>query len=256
MDARVGGWKDDFCLLTVHRSENVDSKDSLGRLMRLVSRLRRRIVYPVHPRTRRRLIAYGYWKLLKKQEHIILLPAVGYWDFLWLLSNCRFVMTDSGGVQEEAFTLGVPCITLRENTERPETVIYGRNFVTGMNLTRVNVALRKVEHLSKSQLKENALGDGHAGQRIAHLLAKNNLKSGIEHARFLSDGYAVRCLVPVSELKQYKKVRRLITLWYDGSGRISFPVKSDNVQGWSVELCGEPSVLRPYVKGAKSGMQQ
>jgi len=250
IQTRLGEW-DDFCLLTVHRSENVDTKESLGSLLRLLRGLRERIVYPVHPRTRRRLIEHGYWKLLKKQEHVITLPAVGYWDFLWLLSNCRFAMTDSGGVQEEAFTLGVPCITLRENTERPETVMLGRNFVTGMNLARVKAAMSKVEKMPNSQLKENPFGDGHAGQRIADLLAKNNLRSKVQRARFLSDGYTIRRLIPVTKLKEYRKVRRLMTLCYDEFGRIGLPIKPENMEGWSVELFGEPSVLRPYAICAK-----
>jgi UDP-N-acetylglucosamine 2-epimerase (non-hydrolysing) len=240
--------KDKFCLLTIHRAENVDSKETLAHLVTLLCKLRENIICPVHPRTRLRLREYGYWKLLQKQEHITLLPPLGYWDFLRLLSNCRFVMTDSGGVQEEALTLGVPCITLRENTERPETVIAGYNFVTGLSMVNVTAALKKAEQLPRSPIRKNPLGDGQAGKRIAALLTKGNIKSGAQHPGHLLDGYATRYLIARTNVRQAAKLRRLITLSYDASGRISFPRKPADMNGWSVELFGEPSTLRPHIR--------
>jgi UDP-N-acetylglucosamine 2-epimerase (non-hydrolysing) len=248
---RIEEWTNDFYLLTMHRAENVDSKNGLAQLMRLVRDLGIRIVYPVHPRTRLRLEEYGYWKCLRKQKNIFLLPPVGYWDFLWLLSHCRVVLTDSGGVQEEALTVGVPCVTLRENTERPETVICGCNFVTGLSFAKINAAIRRLERLPRSPPAKNPLGDGHAGQRIADLLAEDVRNPKAQHASFLSDGYATRYLISVVKPKQVVRLEEMITLAYDEFGRICFPGKGERMGGWSVELFGEPSRLRPHLKSRR-----
>lgn len=114
---------DEFLLITIHRQENVDNPYVLQELVRHLSELKEQCVFPIHPRTERRLKEYG----IIVPKNIKAVEPLGYFDFLNLLYHCSVVLTDSGGVQEEAITLKKPCITLRENTERWETVLMGAN---------------------------------------------------------------------------------------------------------------------------------
>jgi len=122
---------DDYFLMTVHRQENVDSKESLSRLIteleELVTEYEYPIVFPIHPRTQKRLEEFNLFKHFKKIKGVELIKPQGYLNFLVLMKNARLVLTDSGGLQEEACCLQVPCVTLRENTERPETITVGAN---------------------------------------------------------------------------------------------------------------------------------
>ncbi|HIH61433.1 MAG TPA: UDP-N-acetylglucosamine 2-epimerase (non-hydrolyzing), partial [Methanobacteriales archaeon] len=114
---------DKIVTLTVHRAENVDNKARLKSITQALLELDEFIiVFPVHPRTRKNLKKFHLYKLLSEAEHIKLVKPLGYLDFLLLLSRSYVVLTDSGGLQEEAITLNIPCLTLRYNTERPETV--------------------------------------------------------------------------------------------------------------------------------------
>ena len=241
----------DFCLLTAHRAENVDSPQMLRRLVSLILKLKNfSIIYPVHPRARTRFQKFGLWKKLRRQKNVVLLPPLSYWDFLWLLSRCRFVLTDSGGVQEEAFTLGVPCVTLRDNTERPETVISGCNVVTGLDSDRVYSAIANIQVLQRSaaSIRENPLGDGRAGRRIAHLLiTRARSKTGIEHSSFPLDGYATRMLISAARLRQPCKLH-LISMAYNSHGELKLPAPHRNMIGWHVEIFGEPAVLKRCVR--------
>ena len=118
-----------FAVVTLHRPSNVDSKDSLAEICAILTRLAERIpvVFPVHPRTKDRLTRFGFWDYVYKARDIHLLPPIGYIQFMSLIGDCKFVITDSGGVQEETTYLGIPCLTLRPNTERPITVRQGTN---------------------------------------------------------------------------------------------------------------------------------
>lgn len=123
---RRNNYEKPFLLLTVHRQENVDKQQALEKLVKIFSNLNLngdRILFPIHPRTRKNLIEFNY----KLPPHIETVDPLGYLDFLAALYNCDLVLTDSGGVQEEAITLGKPCITLRRNTERWETLSLGAN---------------------------------------------------------------------------------------------------------------------------------
>jgi UDP-N-acetylglucosamine 2-epimerase (non-hydrolysing) len=162
-----------YVLATIHREENVDSKniveEILDSLVEVMKELDLPVILPVHPRTRNRLNDYGLLNKVSSHSSLVLIDPVGYLDFLVLLSQAKIVLTDSGGVQEEACILRIPCVTLRENTERPETVEVGANIVAGTDKNRVLRAVR--EMLSRPPTWLNPFGDGHAAERIAKILA-------------------------------------------------------------------------------------
>jgi len=170
-----------YILITLHRAENVEYPERLGGIVEALLELSKDfpVVFPVHPRTRRTLA--GLSLLDRLDGAVRLLEPLGYFEFLSLLRNCRVVLTDSGGVQEEAFTLRVPTVTLRYNTERPETTLYGVNVLAGAEKDRiVELTLGQWERYEEIRLLdfENPLGDGLAGERIARLL-KEKVEAGI-----------------------------------------------------------------------------
>ena len=165
-----------YTLVTIHRAENVDHVDRLQNILKGLKEVSKKIqlVFPIHPRTRRRIEEFGLKYLL---EGLKIIKPVGYIEFLALLSGAEMVFTDSGGVQEEAFTLGVPCITLRRNTERPETVWFGGNILVGDDPKRIVRTYRYVSEHREEIVKrikgvENPYGDGRAGERIADVLKR------------------------------------------------------------------------------------
>jgi UDP-N-acetylglucosamine 2-epimerase (non-hydrolysing) len=154
-----------YGLVTLHRPSNVDSPDTLRALLSALGTVSREIplVLPVHPRTEARLASVGVPAGLR------LVPPAGYLDFIALQAGARLVLTDSGGVQEETTALGVPCLTLRENTERPITVSEGTNRVVGCDPDRIVAAAFEV--LSRPPARRTPpLWDGKAGARIADTL--------------------------------------------------------------------------------------
>jgi UDP-GlcNAc3NAcA epimerase len=156
-----------YLLMTVHRAAATDTPEALARLVETIEVVDQPLVFPVHPRTRHKLEAAGLWTRLEGHAHLRLSPPVGYLDFTSLLAGARGVITDSGGVQKEAYFQRVPCITLRDTTEWTETVTHGYNRLTGMNPEAVRVALRDLA-LPGEQV--NLYGDGHASERIAEIL--------------------------------------------------------------------------------------
>ncbi len=166
-----------YILVTVHRQENTDNPLRLGNIVKALIELSKRyiIVFPTHPRTIGRLKSYGLWSELVAQKNIRLLKPLGYFQFLGLLMKSLLVLTDSGGVQEEACILKVPTLTLRYNTERPETVLVGINKVIGVEMQKiVDEALKTISSresiVRDAEIPRNPLGDGRAGERIAKVL--------------------------------------------------------------------------------------
>ena len=163
-----------YILITAHRAENTDSKENLEKLVDILEALPIKAVYPMHPRTRNRLKEFGLWERVKKIENLIITQPLGYVDFLKLQKNAKIVMTDSGGLQEESIILNVPCLTLRYNTERPETVEAGGNILVGLEKDRalyyVNKLLNDKEFYEKMASADNPFGDGKAGERIVKIL--------------------------------------------------------------------------------------
>ena len=162
----------EFAVLTLHRPRNVDNRDTLAGLMEAIVRISRRIrvLFPVHPRTRRNLEDFGLMAPLAANENLVLMPPLGYLAFLGLVCRAKMVLTDSGGIQEETTVLGIPCITMRENTERPITCTMGTNVLTGADPGRVESAASTVLGGAAPSGRVPHLWDGHAAERIADAL--------------------------------------------------------------------------------------
>lgn len=156
-----------YLLLTLHRQENVDSRPRLEGILAALARLREStgfpILFPVHPRTEKMIRSFGL-----AMDALQATRPLGYLEFLRLESKARLVLTDSGGVQEEACILGVPCVTLRDSTERPETVETGANIVAGVSASSILSAAE--EMFGRTDPWENPFGDGRSGERIVSLL--------------------------------------------------------------------------------------
>jgi len=180
-----------YIVVTVHRAENTDSKENLEKLVEILEALPIKAIYPMHPRTKNRLKEFGLWERIKKIGNLIITPPLGYLDFLKLQKNARIVMTDSGGVQEESIILNVPCLTLRYNTERPETIKAGGNILVGLEKDRVlhyvDKLLNDEDFYKKMASAENPFGDGKAGERIVRILLElyKNGKLRVRSSRFI-----------------------------------------------------------------------
>ena len=157
-----------YLLVTVHRAAATDTPEALDALVAVLTAIEEPAVFPVHPRTRHRLQADGRWDRLAAHAPLRLSPPVGYLDFTALLLGARAVVTDSGGVQKEAYFHGVPCVTLRETTEWVETVQGGFNTLTGMDPRRVRAALAD---LAMPDERPPYYGDGAAAERIAEAVS-------------------------------------------------------------------------------------
>ncbi len=169
-----------YILTTVHRPENVDSKEKLLRILDIISDSGHSIVFPIHPRTKDSLIKFGILNQFKDCENIKIIDPVGYIDMLSLIKNSKLVLTDSGGLQEEACILGTPCITLRKNTERPESVLVGANKL--FNLDSASAKQNFLTYLSDLRFNPTKtlcpFGDGTASDKILSIIKnkydKNN----------------------------------------------------------------------------------
>lgn len=156
-----------YYLSTVHRQENVDSSERLRAILDALAGLDLPVVLPLHPRTRNKLVADG--ELDRLSGNIEIIDPVGYMEMLELLSGAKAMLTDSGGVQKEAYMLGIPCVTLRDETEWVETVEAGWNILTGANTEAIlTAAQREVANLPHPDL----YGDGHASERIVSQIAE------------------------------------------------------------------------------------
>jgi len=162
-------WRD-FAVLTLHRPSNVDSLDKLREIMSALDSIAAQlpVIFPVHPRTAQRLLQGG----IVHHPDLRLIEPMGYLDFLCLLSRAALVLTDSGGIQEETTALGVPCLTLRENTERPITITQGTNVLVGTDPEKIVVAARKSIASRASTRPLPPLWDGHAAERIVDTLSR------------------------------------------------------------------------------------
>ncbi|HWW16011.1 MAG TPA: UDP-N-acetylglucosamine 2-epimerase (non-hydrolyzing) [Candidatus Dormibacteraeota bacterium] len=169
-----------YGVLTLHRPSNVDDPKTLQGILSAVSALAAElpIFFPVHPRTRKNIESFGLSRYLadaagENRVGIVPLDPLGYLDFLSLNDRARIVLTDSGGVQEETTVLGVPCVTLRENTERPATVEHGSNQVVGVDPDRILAAARSVLREPTRPPQRPPLWDGKAAPRIVAILLEH-----------------------------------------------------------------------------------
>lgn len=157
-----------YAVLTMHRPSNVDDPDTLRTLLETVRKISARlpVIFPVHPRTRAMIEKFGLGEMLAVPE-IIQLPPMGYLEMLGLMKDARLVLTDSGGIQEETTALGVPCITLRNNTERPITVDEGTNTIAGQDPARILAAFDEIMQSGGKAGRVPEFWDGQASTRIA-----------------------------------------------------------------------------------------
>jgi UDP-N-acetylglucosamine 2-epimerase (non-hydrolysing) len=171
--ARLGLEPRQYGLLTLHRPSNVDDPETFDRLMRGISAIAREvpIVFPVHPRTRPAVLRSAEAEALIRDGQLRIVEPLGYLDFLSVMQDSRVVLTDSGGVQEETTILAVPCLTLRENTERPVTITHGTNRLVGTDPAKMAGAWEDVKR-HEPRSGPPPLWDGHAARRIVDILAR------------------------------------------------------------------------------------
>jgi UDP-GlcNAc3NAcA epimerase len=153
-----------FFLMTLHRPSNTDDPGNLERILRAVAQLPYPVIFPVHPRTRAAMEGFG----LAAQGNLKPIAPVGYLEILALQMHARAILTDSGGMQKEAYFLGVPCVTLREETEWPETVTAGWNLLVGPDPEKLLAAIDR----EIPEAHPDLYGDGHTAQAIVEILAK------------------------------------------------------------------------------------
>jgi UDP-N-acetylglucosamine 2-epimerase (non-hydrolysing) len=160
-----------FGVVTLHRPSNVDHPDALHEALTVLREVAKRIplVWPVHPRARANIARFGLQGVLDGGS-IVLLEPQGYLEMLGLLANARLVLTDSGGIQEETTALSVPCLTMRDNTERPVTVSEGTNTIVGRDRHRVLSCVDDILNAGGKRGRQPELWDGHAAERIAEHL--------------------------------------------------------------------------------------
>lgn len=156
-----------YLLVTLHRQENVDDRERFASILeglgRLAGEFSLPIIYPIHPHSRKRMT-----ELYLEAPSLTLTEPLDFLDFLQLENNSRLILTDSGGVQEEACILGVPCVTLRDNTERPETIEVGANVLAGTAADKILESARLM--VAKEKKWRNPFGDGKAAQRIVDII--------------------------------------------------------------------------------------
>jgi UDP-N-acetylglucosamine 2-epimerase (non-hydrolysing) len=179
-----------YAVVTLHRPSNVDNRETFREILEALSVLARKttVLFPAHPRTTNRIKEFyfeDHFDFLSEispvqtsSSRIQCIPPLGYLDFLRLMSNARLILTDSGGIQEETTVLGVSCVTLRENTERPVTLSNGNNVLAGTKKEKIiRLALERVGTVA--QAKWPRYWDGQAGARIVHILAGHARAEGI-----------------------------------------------------------------------------
>jgi UDP-N-acetylglucosamine 2-epimerase (non-hydrolysing) len=157
-----------FCAMTLHRPSNVDDEQILSGILGALEKIQERlpVVFAVHPRTRARLEEFDLARRIARQSNIIVTAPLGYLDFLQLYSNSRLVLTDSGGIQEETTALGIPCLTLRANTERPVTVSEGTNRLVGNDPSLIESEAFAALDGPARRGRVPELWDGRAARRI------------------------------------------------------------------------------------------
>lgn len=161
-----------FLLVTIHRQENTDKKENLVDIVEALTQIKETIIWPLHPRTKKMLEQYKLMKKLSSSPYIRLIDPIGYLEMMSLETHSKMILTDSGGVQKEAYIARVPCITLRNETEWVETVISGWNHLVGTDTKKI---LKLVNSYPKPKNHPNFLGDGKAYLKIAKII-KDYLK--------------------------------------------------------------------------------
>ncbi len=162
-----------YSVLTLHRPSNVDSESALSAIYDILESVSRtiKIIYPIHPRTKKMIKKHNFLNNFEKLDNLMMIEPIGYIDFIKLVKESKFVLTDSGGIQEETTVLKVPCLTMRDNTERPSTITTGTNYLVGRNKNKI---MRRVGNILKGKTKEGNIPkcwDGKTAERIVSILS-------------------------------------------------------------------------------------
>lgn len=168
----------DYAILTLHRPSNVDDKETLSNILEIIREIQSqiKIIWPMHPRTRNNLERFNLKEKLKEMKNVSISDPLTYLEFMNAVMNSKFVLTDSGGIQEETTVLNIPCITLRDNTERPVTIEQGTNYLAGSNKNSILEIIQKVLNGKAKQYRGIESWDGKAAGRIVSAIKneKNN----------------------------------------------------------------------------------
>lgn len=175
--AKLGLSPKKFGVITLHRPSNVDDTDKFEQIVCALDEIQKetKLVFPVHPRTRDNIRGSEFEGRLEAMKNLLLLQPLGYLDFLCLLSNAAFVLTDSGGIQEETTILNIPCMTVRKNTERPVTITEGTNRLVEITAEGIVEGYRQIKKTGENTYGGRCtpkLWDGKAAQRIAEIIAE------------------------------------------------------------------------------------
>ncbi len=224
----------EFILTTIHRAENTDDPDRLiGILEAMMSLENEFFLFPAHPRTIKKMKQYGVLSSMKTAENIILTKPIGYLDFLSSLQHAKYVLTDSGGVVEEAVTLNKPCLTLRQNTERQETLEVGANILMGTDKNDIIETINRLNNESETVWRmkkaKNPFGDGKASQKILDIIeGTGDLK--VNSADFIGEGMPNRKAIYVEKSTNFSRIETngaMIVNMFNSDGMQQFPSKGE-----------------------------
>ena len=234
---------DNIVALTMHRAETVDVKERLENVIGALEELSEmNIIFPIHPRTKKMMENFGLFDKLNNMRHVHIIKPVGYLDFLLLLSKSTFILTDSGGLQEEAITLDVPALTLRYNTERPETVTAGGNILVGSDKEVILENARKIlddaEFANKMRSAKNPYGVGEAAKVMLDVILEAEEKDelAIRPPDAVMATFTRKLAVPdkditVSEFEGENNA--LVKIAFEGED-VKFPYDDLNLNGLTV----------------------
>ncbi len=171
---KIGIEKKDYALITLHRPSNVDSEKGLLTILNAFQEISQsiKLVFPIHPRTRKQIAVFGFDEMVQNMPNLILTEPVGYYDFLKLQMQARFILTDSGGIQEESTYFGVPCLTLRPQTERPITIWEGTNKLVKLETEDI---INEAKNILDGNIKKGKIPkywDGKTAERIVKIFRK------------------------------------------------------------------------------------
>ena len=229
--------------LTMHRAETVDDKERLTNIIEALEELDdMNIIFPIHPRTKKTMENFGLFDRLNDLKHVHIIKPVGYLDFLLLISKSTIILTDSGGLQEEAITLDVPALTLRYNTERPETVTAGGNILVGSDKEVILENARRIlddeEFANKMKSAKNPYGMGNAAELMIKIIedANKNDSLKMEAPDEVMSSFTRKMKVvdeDISVVEFEDKNSSLIKIAFDGE-EIKFPYDDLNLNGLTI----------------------
>jgi len=247
---KLGLVEKEYILTTVHRAENTDDPDRLmGIMAALLSLKDECFFFPAHPRTIKKLKEYHLLSALQGADNIILTEPIGYVDFIRTLNSAKYVLTDSGGVVEEAVTLDTPCLTLRQNTERQETLEAGANLLVGTETDNIMETIFRLntepEVVNQMKGAKNPFGDGKAAEKIIDIIQQTE-DLQVNSADFINDGIPNRRAIYVKSSINFNKLEKdgaTIVNMFNPEGQQQFPLtNNDRVSAGSiviVETCEE-----------------